>query len=633
MSSISNNKSRPTKWSYQGLLALGALGVVYGDIGTSPLYAVREAFHQAGGVTVSSSHVLGVLSLIFWSLIIIISVKYIGFILKADNNGEGGILSLTALIGTDHHHEAKGPRKLLILLGLFGTALLYGDGMITPAVTVLSAVEGLEIITPIFSPYIIPITLVIIFFLFSVQKLGTGKVGRVFGPITLVWFICLAIAGVYQISLQPQVLGAINPLVGLSFLAEDFSKGFLVLGAVFLVVTGGEALYSDLGHFGRGPIRLAWFTVVLPSLLMNYFGQGALLLRRPEAIDNPFFLMVPSWGLVPMVMLATAASVIASQALITGVYSITMQAVQLGYSPRVRIYHTNREEMGQIYVDDINFPLMISCMALVLFFKSSSALAGAYGVAVTMTMAITTLLFSFLTFKKWKWHPLLVILLGGCFLLVDLIFLGANLTKIFDGGWVPLGVGLFIFTLMTTWKRGRQLLFSRLQEKVPPLDQFLKKAAESELPRVPGVAVFMSGNPNYTPPALAQGVAHFHVLHECIVFLSVYTDKVPHVPVSKRAVIQELGAQSFAIHLHYGFMETPNIPKALAGLKLGNIEINPDQVSYFLGRENLVATDRPGMALWREKLFVVMSRNTQPATSFFHLPSNQVVEFGTIVEL
>ncbi len=626
--SESNNQVTP---GYRYWMALSALGVVYGDIGTSPLYAIRESFHFGHNIGISESNIFGILSLIFWSLMIVITVKYLVFILRADNKGEGGILALTSLILP--HGKVEKNRKWLILMGLFGTALLYGDGIITPAISVLSAVEGLALITPAFEHYIIPITIIILVLLFSVQRHGTTAVGKIFGPLTLLWFTTLGVLGIYNIIQDPHVLMAINPYYAVHFFIENSWNGFIVLGSVFLVVTGGEALYSDLGHFGRKPIQIAWFYVVLPCLLLNYFGQGALLLREPLAIKNPFFLMAPSWALYPLVILATLSTVIASQALITGVFSITMQGVQLGYIPRVMIVHTSVKEFGQIYVQSMNRFLMVSCILLVITFKTSSELAAAYGLAVTTTMVITTILFYFVAREKWNWSRLTAGSICAFFLLIDCAFFGANLLKFLEGGWFPIAVGAIIFTMMTTWKRGREILAARMHQKVIPLNHFLDKLEKEKPHRVPGVAVYMTGTLKDTPYSLITSYEHFKTVHEHLVFLSVATEEVSLVPESRRVVVRELTNGCYGVTVHYGYMERPNIPQHLEGLHLRYFQLDPYQATYFIGKENLFATDTPGMAIWRERLFAILSRNAQSATVFFQLPRNRVMELGVQIEL
>ncbi len=632
MKSTENVKAAAPKGRYLFTLALGALGIVYGDIGTSPLYALRESFHANHGLPPTPGNVLGILSLIFWSLIIVISIKYLVFIMRADNDGEGGILALTSLV-TPLQVKRGGGRWLLILLGLFGTALLYGDGVITPAISVLSAVEGLGVITPFFEPYILPLTIGILAVLFIAQRFGTGGIGRVFGPITVVWFVTLAVLGVVQIVQQPSVLAAANPTHAVSFLTENGWRGFLVLGSVFLVVTGGEALYADMGHFGRRPIRLVWFVVVLPALLINYFGQAALILGNPSAAENPFYMMVPTWALYPVVILATMATVIASQALISGAFSLTAQAVQLGYLPRVLIRHTSRKEYGQIYVPEINWLLMLACIGLVFGFRSSSNLAAAYGVAVTMTMAITTILFYFVARERWRWPLWVVAPLALFFLVIDIAFFAANALKIPQGGWFPLVVAVGIFTLMTTWRRGRLILSERLEEHVIPFEKFLEHVAETSPVRVPGTAVFMSRKQSGTPFSLAQTLKVYKALHERVILLNVETQEVPRIRRGRHIVVTPLGNGFIQVVLRYGFMERPNVPKTLNKLCVDGKILSESDFTYFIGRETLLATSRPGMALWREKLFALMFRNALSASSFYRLPPGRVVELGTQIEL
>jgi KUP system potassium uptake protein len=618
--------------NYTATLSLAALGIVYGDIGTSPIYALRESFHAQHGVEAAGANVMGVLSLIFWSLIIVISIKYLVFIMRADNRGEGGILALTSLVTPVG--GLKGGRRVLIMLGLFATALLYGDGMITPAISVLSAVEGLAVATDFFEPYVIPITVVILIGLFSFQRKGTATVGKIFGPVTLVWFLTIGTLGVWHISREPSVLAAASPHYAIAFFLTNRFNALLVLGSVFLVVTGGEALYADMGHFGKRPIRLAWFIVVLPALLLNYFGQGALLIRHPEAVQNPFFLMAPQWALYPVVILATAATVIASQALISGAYSLTMQAVQLGYSPRVEIQHTSPDEKGQIYIPAINWVLMIACIGLVLGFQSSSRLAAAYGVAVTTTMVVTSTLFLILARERWNWRLPVVALLGGLFLLLDLAFWGANLLKIPHGGWFPLVIGALVFTLLTTWKKGRLILAGRMRERTLPLDLFVRDILTHPPHRVPGTAVYMYSNAGGTPPALLHNLKHNKVLHERVLFLSIATDEVPYVPIEERSEVNLVATGIYQIVLHYGFMEDVNIPSALMEIRQEGLEFKAMSTSYFLGRETLIAGNRKGgMARWRENLFAIMAQNARSASSFFKLPPNQVVELGAQIEI
>ncbi len=626
-------KSHASDPKYRNKLIIGALGVVYGDIGTSPLYALKESFHANHNLSVIAPNIYGILSLIFWSLIMIVSVKYLVYIVRADNHGEGGVLALTALISS---FKDKSPKTLrvLTLMGIFGTALLYGDGMITPAISVLSAVEGLEFVTPALSPYIIPLTIVILIILFSIQRHGTTVVGKVFGPITMIWFLVIAVLGVRKIVEHPEILWAMNPMYAYTFFKINQFNGFIVLGSVFLVVTGGEALYSDLGHFGKTPIRLAWFAVVLPALILNYFGQGAMLLFEPDNIKNPFYLMAPEWALLPLVILATFSTVIASQALITGVFSITMQAVQLQYVPRVRIKHTSHEEIGQVYVKSVNIILMVACIILVLAFKSSSNLAAAYGIAVTTTMVITTVLFYFYARHQWKWHPMFAGSLCGFFLLVEASFWGANLLKIIHGGWFPLLVGVIIFTIMTTWHTGRNLVSARMMEKIKPIPLFLEEIREKKIQRVPGTVVFMTGHPDHIPMTLLNIVDRYRCMHEHILLISVKTLDIPHVPKSNRMRFQNVGPQIYRSIIQYGFMDLPNIPLELEGLNLNKGAVfNSKTATYFLGREHILATERKGMAIWREKLFALMSRNSQSAISFFQLPRSRVVEIGSMIEI
>ena len=614
------------------VLALGALGIVFGDIGTSPLYALRESFHTSHGLAPTSANVLGILSLIFWSLIIVISVKYLAFILRADNEGEGGILALTALLRPPTVRRGSG-RWLLILLGLFGTALLYGDGVITPAISVLSAVEGLEVATPFFEPFVLPITIGILVALFAVQRFGTAGIGRVFGPVTLLWFVTLALLGVAQIVQVPEVLAAVNPAHAFGFFAENGWRGFFVLGSVFLVVTGGEALYADMGHFGKKPIRLVWFVAVLPALVLNYLGQGALILRVPEAAENPFYQMVPLWGLYPVVALATAATVIASQALISGAFSLTMQAVQLGYAPYTPLKHTSAESYGQIYIPIINWLLMFACIGLVLGFRSSSNLAAAYGIAVTMTMVITTILFYFVARERLRWPLLVALPVCLFFLVIDTAFFAANLVKIPQGGWFPLVAAVAIFILLTTWKRGRVILAQRLDVQATPLEVTLKELREHPPMQIPGTAIFMFRDPNGTPFSFVQNLKVNKVLHERVIFVSVKTENVPRVKLASRITSEVLGGNFYRVVLHYGFMENPNVAGALRNLKLEGEKLDTDEVTYFLGRETLLASELPGMAIWRERLFALMARNAVSASVYYQLPPGQVVELGTRVEL
>ncbi|HEX9950276.1 MAG TPA: potassium uptake protein [Rubricoccaceae bacterium] len=662
-----DSASRPTG-SYLAVLSLAALGVVYGDIGTSPLYALKEVFSEHYGLGVTPDHVLGILSLIFWALVLVISVKYLTFVMRADLKGEGGIMILTALVTPSRAHGIGQPRPpagadvavahpgetreaaiervsrrrtVLIALGLFGAALLYGDGMITPAISVLSAVEGLEVATDFFAtperaPLIPLITIVILIGLFAVQSRGTAGLGKIFGPITLVWFLTLAGFGIYHIALAPGVLAAINPLYGARFFVETGWHGFLVLGSVFLVVTGGEALYADMGHFGIRPIRLAWFVVVLPALVLNYFGQGALILTDPTAAENPFFRMVPGpeWMVYPVVVLATVATVIASQAVISGAFSLTRQAVQLGYLPRLDIRQTSGREIGQIYIPAVNWVLLVACIGLVLGFQTATNLAAAYGVAVTTTMAVTTLLFYVVARRQWGWSRWGTLALCAVFLVIDLAFLGANLIKVPDGGWFPLAVAAAVFALMTTWKRGREVLARRLEIGMLPLSTFLADEGVGRLARVPGTAVFMGGNPDAVPTALLHTVKHMQSLHETVVTLTVRTEEVPRVEEADRIRVEALAHGFYRAIVTYGFTDTPDIPAALALANTPGLSFPPMRTTYILGRERVIATRTvSGMARWRERLFGIMSNNARSATAFFGIPANRVVEMGAQVEI
>ena len=620
-------------------LTLTALGVVYGDIGTSPLYAMRECFFGTHSVRPTHENVLGVLSLIIYALLLVISVKYVALVLRADNQGEGGILALTALVpGKGGEAEKTGSRlavgrPALILLGIFGTALLYGDGMITPAISVLGAVEGLSVATPVFDPYVVPITVTIIIALFAIQKYGTHRVGALFGPIVIVWFVTIAALGVRWIVRAPTVLGAFNPWHALHFFAANGFTGFAVLGAVFLVVTGGEALYADMGHFGRKPIRLAWFVLVLPALVLNYLGQGALLLANPAA-EHPFFELAPSWALWPLIGIATAAAVIASQALISGSFSITRQAVQLGLFPRVDVEHTSAHEMGQVYVPRVNWALMVACVAIVLGFQTSSAMAAAYGIAVTLTMIITVLLLYIVMIERWHWPIPLTALVMGSFLTIDLAFFGANALKILQGGWLPLAVAIVLFTLMTTWRTGRHIVADRLAQKGVAVDDFFTIIDYMKPVRVPGTAIYMTAQGSGTPSALVHNLQYNKVLHERVVILNIITVQQPHCSDEQRVEVEVLPHGLFNVKLYYGFMEDPDVPHALLkAARDRGMKFDYQDVVYFLGRQTLLVTDREGMAIWREKLFVLMSRNAVRATAYFRLPPERVVELGVQVEM
>ncbi len=613
-------------------LTLTAIGVVYGDIGTSPLYALRECFFGSHSVPAQPENVLGVLSLIIYSLVLVISIKYIAIVMRADNDGEGGILALAALI-PDRDGNPTRWRAALVLMGIFGAALLYGDGMITPAITVLGAVEGLKVATPFFDRLIVPVAVAILVGVFAIQRQGTHRVGKLFGPIMVLWFIVIAVLGLSWVVHYPVVLTAVDPRHAVTFFQTHGLHGFAVLGAVFLVVTGGEALYADMGHFGKRPIRVAWFSLVLPALLLNYFGQGALLLENPKAAEHPFFLLAPDWALLPLVVLATAAAIIASQALISGAFSLTQQAIQLGYCPRLDIEHTSHHEMGQVYVPQVNWALMISTIVIAVGFGSSTALAAAYGIAVTLTMVITAVLLQVIAIERWGWSPLVAYLVTGVFLTIDLAFFGANALKIAHGGWLPLVIGGVLFTFMTTWKTGRRIVAARLTARAIPLEAFLKRVTEMQPARVPGTAVFMTAQPRGTPPALAHNLRYNKVLHAHVVTLMVTTEPVPHVPPNRQVTVKSLGHGVFDVRVRYGFMEDPNVPEALTRAMEAGLELDEDDVTFFLGRETLIVTETPGMAIWRERLFVLMARNAVRATSYFRLPPERVVELGVQVEL
>jgi KUP system potassium uptake protein len=620
---------------HRRLVALGAsaLGVVYGDIGTSPLYTLQECFGPEHALAVVPANVLGIASLILWSIIIVVTLKYVLFVMRADNRGEGGILALMALAG----EAIQGRRKRLLgpitVLGLFGAALFFGDGMITPAISVLSAVEGSEIAVPAMANMVVPTTLVVLLALFWLQSHGTARIGALFAPVMGVWFVVLAILGLHQIVQAPAILGAINPVHGIRFLIRHGHQAFPILGSVVLAVTGGEALYADMGHFGKQPIRLAWFTVVLPALALNYLGQAALLLRHPDAARNPFFLLLPGWAVIPMVILATAATVIASQAVISGVFSLTRQAMQLGFAPRIEIHHTSDEEEGQIYIPRANWGLLLGIIVLVLGFRSSSNLAAAYGIAVTGTMAITTLLALVVARTHWNWPLPVCLIVGVLFMVVDCAFLGANLLKIPSGGWFPLVVGVGAFLVMTTWKRGRRLLMRRLSETSMTLDRFLKGQKEAPVLRVAGTAVFMTGTTETVPVALLHNIRHNKVIHERVVFITVLTEPIPRVPAKDRVVVEGLAEGFYRLTVRYGFFQEPDIPKVLRLCKAFGLEFDLMQTSFFLSRETLLPAIQPELSFWREQLFIVMSRNAVSATDFFRIPAGRVVELGIQVQL
>lgn len=612
-------------------LTLGSIGVVYGDIGTSPLYAVREAVLAAAGPSTPADEeiILGILSLIVWALILIVSSKYVIILLRADNNGEGGTLALMALA----QRATRGHGLVVVALGMISAALFYGDAMITPALSVLSAVEGLKVMAPALQAYVVPLAVLILFALFAVQSHGTARVATFFGPITLIWFIAIATAGAWHVAQNPNVLDAFNPAHGVSFLFNHGVIGLLTLGAVFLVVTGAEALYADLGHFGRGPIRMAWFTVALPALTINYLGQGALLLAQPEAIENPFFLLYPEWAVLPMIGLATAATVIASQAVITGAYSLTRQAIQLGLLPRLEIRHTSEAQFGQIYMPRVNTLLLLGVLLLVILFKSSGALASAYGIAVTGTMVVTAILALIVIWRYWNWPLWAAAALMVPFLFIDLIFLGANLLKVFQGGWVPLLIAAMIITIMLTWRRGARILAEKTRRLETPIDSLIESLEKRELCRVPGTAVFLTADPDSAPTALLHSLKHYKVLHQNNVVLTMITETTPRVQLAERVSIEPLGGSFQRVLLRFGFMETPNVPKALGLARKGGLTFDIMSTSFFLSRRSVRMDPRSGMRPWQDRIFILLARNADDASSYFQLPTDRVVEIGTQVSV
>jgi KUP system potassium uptake protein len=620
--------TRPTAWA---ALTLGALGVVYGDIGTSPLYALKEVFH-AGRVPVTPEHVLGVLSLVFWTMTVIVSIKYVLLILRADNHGEGGLIAMLAL-ATSAVADRPRLRRALLMVGMFGTAVFYGDGVITPAISVLSAVEGLEVAAPALHEFVVPVTLVVLTVLFAVQRFGTGGIGRFFGPVTLVWFVVLIALGAPQVAANPSVLAALNPAYALGFVAEEPLVAFVALGAVVLTVTGGEALYADLGHFGRLPIRLAWYGLVMPALVINYFGQGALLLAQPESIDNPFYRLAPEWARLPLVFLATAATVIASQALITAAFSVTKQAMQMGLLPRMRLLHTSVRETGQIYVPFVNWGLYVLIVLAVVLFGSSSRLAAAYGIAVTLDMTITTVMTFFVLRYGWKYPLALCLGATGVFFVIDVTFFASNLLKLVAGGWFPLVIGLGMFTLMLTWLQGRALMAERLRDDAIDLRGFLDAVFVSPPARVPGTAVFLTAEEGLAPNALMHNLKHNKVLHEYNLFVTVRHHEVPWIGFDKRVQMQPLGHDCWQVTLNYGFKNDPDVPAALALLRDRGVPLDEMDTSYFLSRDIVVPTFARGMALWREKLFAAMHRNAARVADFLSLPPTRVVELGAKIQI
>ncbi len=612
-------------------LVIGAVGVVYGDIGTSVLYAMKEIF-GSGHVQFSPENIYGILSLIFWTLTVIVSVKYVALVLRADNEGEGGLVAMLTLASRAVSDKPE-LRRVLLIVGIFGTCLFYGDGVITPAISVLGAVEGLEVISPQFKKYVVPVSLVILFFLFLVQKRGTAGIGKFFGPITLVWFATLAGLGVFHIMGNPLILKALSPHYALLFMWHNPGTTFIILGAVVLCVTGAEALYADMGHFGKRPIRIAWFTVVMPALTLNYFGQGALLLARPETIKNPFYMMAPDWMLIPLVILATMAAVIASQALISGAFSVTKQVVQLGFLPRLRMLHTSTKETGQIYIPFVNWALFVAIVLAVVMFKSSGALASAYGIAVTTDMLITTILTFFVIRHAWKYPLWLCIAATSVFFVVDFAFWASNMLKLFDGGWFPLMIGAAIFTLMLTWKQGRKLLHEKSKADGIDLHGFLEAVFVSPPVRVEGTAVFLTSEQGTVPNALLHNLKHNKVLHQHNLFVTVKSHEVPWIGLNKRVQIDPLGHDCWQVTLNFGFKNDPDVPEALQQITSRGCELDPMQTSYFLSRDTVVPTIGGGMSQWREKLFAQMHHNAGAAADFLRLPSNAVVELGSKVEI
>jgi len=628
----SGNHVEPSGIKRLAGLSLAALGVVFGDIGTSPLYAVRECFHGEYGIPITHDNILGVLSLLVWSLLVIVTLKYLTLIMKADNEGEGGILALTALIITQSRKNGYNS-TFLVIIGLFGAALLYGDGMITPAISVLSAVEGVQIIAPAFKELVIPVTVAVLVALFFFQHHGTARVGALFGPIIFVWFVVLGLLGLIEVIKFPQILEAILPWHGISFLLSNHLQGFMVLGAVFLSVTGAEALYADMGHFGKSPIRWTWVLLVLPALLLNYFGQGALLLTSPEHSHHPFYALVPSWGMIPMVILSTSAAIIASQALITGVFSLTQQAIQLGYLPRLTITHTSAKHIGQIYVPAANWALMIATITLVAGFGSSSKLAAAYGVAVTATMLISTILFYFVARDLWKWNRVGLNLLVLFFGIIDISFFGASITKLFQGAWFPLVIGFAIFALMLTWKQGRSLLMAQLQAQTLTIDEFMQSLALQQPYRVNGQAVYLTANPDIVPVAMLHNLRHNKIMHSDVAIFHFSTERVPRVPNNRKVEVTKLGDGFFKVVARYGFLEYPNIRQVIALANHQGLHFKPEAISFFLSREKIVTGLKSRMTSWSKKLFALMARNAISATSYYNLPSGQVIEIGVLVQI
>jgi KUP system potassium uptake protein len=615
-----------------GALTIGAIGVVFGDIGTSPLYALKESFAPAHGIPLSQGTVFGILSVMFWAMMALVTVKYLVFMMRADNKGEGGILALTALAQRCFRASSRA-RWLVISLGIFGASMFYGDAIITPAMTVLSAIEGLNVATPAFEKFVMPISIGILVGLFAIQRHGTATIGKFFGPTMVVWFIVLAMLGIAQIAQHPGIIKAINPWYSWQFFIEHKTAAWLTLGAVVLCVTGGEALYADMGHFGKQPIRYGWFALVWPTLFINYLGQGALVLANPEAIKNPFYLMAPSWALIPLIVLATAAAIIASQAVISGAFSLTKQAIQLGYLPRFAIQYTSEKEMGQIYVPFINWGLLIGIIVLVVIFKNSSNLAAAYGIAVMLTMTIDTLLLFVVMTRIWRWNKIFAVVLTGGILANDFMFLSASMVKIGDGGWFPLIIGAVMFTIMSTWYRGRQIVRRVTNESAMPLKLFVDSISMNPPHKVEGTGIFMTTNPDGVPNALLHNLKHNKVLHERVVVLSIINEDIPYVPDEDYVWIEDMGHGFWKITGHYGFKEQPDIPEMLHACRLQSMHFDMMETTFFINRETLIATPAGGMALWREHLFVWMSHLAAKASDYFRIPTNRVVELGTQVEI
>jgi KUP system potassium uptake protein len=632
MTNVRSPKSNATQNESLGALSLAALGVVYGDIGTSPLYVMKAVFDPAHGLALTDGNVMGVISLIFWAIMIVVTIKYITLFLRADNLGEGGIMALLSLAGSSMINRPH-LRNILFMIGAFGAALFYGDGVITPAISVLSAVEGLEVATPLLQPYVLPITLIVLILLFLIQQRGTAGIGAVFGPITLIWFITLGLVGLINIAAAPEILQAFNPLVAVTFCLDNGLLAFIALGAVVLAVTGAEALYADMGHFGIKPIRFAWYGCVLPALILNYLGQGALLLATPSAISNPFFLLFPSEALYPAVALATVATVIASQAVISGVFSMTRQAIQLGFLPRMQIKHTSDQNIGQIYIPSVNWLLLAAVIVAVTGFGSSSSLASAYGVAVTATMMVATLLTFFVLRFAWHYSLIVCILVTGFFLTIDVAFFAATVLKIFQGGWFPLVIGAIIFFIMITWRRGRIILLKHLRSDDTPLQPFLESLLVNPPVRVAGTAIFVTSNVDGVPHALLHNLAHNQVLHERVVFLAVDYLEIPRVPDEERISIKPLTGNCYQVIVRYGFKDEPDIPVALEMCKQHGLECEPLKTSYFLSREIVVPTSGGGMTQWQERIFAAMARNAGNAAEYFKLPANRVLELGTRIEI